>query len=265
MLSENGELILKNKQIANIFNDHFGSIVENLGLDHWDDHSLSRTKSFDRIENITKRYKSHPSIRNIKANFNCVCIFSFQPVCMDDGKTFIQDLENNKSVADEILIQILKESEFTFETLSNYIKKSIETDYFPDSLKEANITPIFKKNDPLDKSNYRPVSILPLISKVSERPIYNQLSEYTESFLNHISCGSRKAHSTQHALVKLLQSWQKALDNGGFVATILVDLSKAYYDCTPHELLIANFPPIPGIRSGEQEIFKSLRFFIFLY
>ena len=66
----------------------------------------------------------------------------------------------------EIPIQILKESEFTFEILTNCINRSIETDCFPDSLKEANITPIFKKDDPLDKSNYRPVSILPLISKV---------------------------------------------------------------------------------------------------
>ena len=44
MLSENGELILKNKEITNTFNDNFGSIVDNLGLDHWDDHSLSPTK-----------------------------------------------------------------------------------------------------------------------------------------------------------------------------------------------------------------------------
>ena len=55
MLSENGELILKNKETANIFNDHFGSIVENLGLDHWDDHFLSLAKSSDSIENIIKR------------------------------------------------------------------------------------------------------------------------------------------------------------------------------------------------------------------
>ena len=157
---------------------------------------------------------------------------------MDDVKTVIKDLKNNKSVGGEIPIQILKENEFTFETLTNCINKSIETGYFPDSLKEANITPIFKKDDLLDKSNYRPVSILPLISKVFERLIYNQLSEYTESFLNHILCGFRKAHSTQHALFKLLQSWQKELDNGGFVGTILMDLSKAY-DCIPHELLIA--------------------------
>ena len=238
MLSENGELILKNKEIANTFNDHFGSIVDNLGLDHWDDHSLSPTKGDDRIDNIIKRYKNHPSIKNIKAKFNSVHIFSFHPVSVDDVKTVIRDLKNNKSAGGEIPIQILKESEFTFRILTNCINKSIETGCFSDSLKAANITPIFKKDHPLDNADYRPVSILPLISKVYERLIYNQWSEYSESFLSHILCGFRKAHSTQHALFKLLQSWQKELDNRGFVGTILVDLSKAY-DCIPHELLIA--------------------------
>ena len=146
-------------------------------------------------------------------------------------------MKNSKSVGGEIPIQMLKESEFTFEILTNCINKSIETGCFPDSLKEANITPIFKKDDPLDKSNYRPVSVLPLISKVYKRLIYHQLIEY-ESFLSHILCGFRKDHSTQHALFKLLQSCPKELDNEGFVGTILIDLSKAY-DCIPHGLLIA--------------------------
>ena len=83
-----------------------------------------------------------------------------------------------------------------------------------------------------------PVSILPLLSKVYEKVIYNQLPDYSESFLNNIVCGFGKAHSTQHVLFKLLQSWQQVLDNGGFIGTILMDLSKAY-DCIPHNLLIA--------------------------
>ena len=196
MLSENGELIFKNKEITNTFNDHFGSIVDNLGLDHLDDHSLSRTKGDDRIDNIIKLYKNHPSIKNIKAKFNRFRIFSFQSVSVDDVKTVIRDLKNNKCACGEIPIQILKEREFTFGILTNCINKSIETVCFPDSFKVANITSIFKKDDPLDKANYRPVSILPLISKVYERLIYNQFPEYSESFLSHILCGFRKAHST---------------------------------------------------------------------
>ena len=85
MLSENGELILKNKKIANTFHDHFGSIVDKLSLDQWDDHSLSPTMGSDRIDNI-KQYKNHPSIKNIKAKFNSFCNFSFQLVFMEEVK-----------------------------------------------------------------------------------------------------------------------------------------------------------------------------------
>ena len=59
-----------------------------------------------------------------------------------------------------------------------------------------------------------------------------------ENFLNQLLCGFRKAHSTQHALFRLIQSWQKELDESGFVGTILMDLSKAY-DCLPHDLMVA--------------------------
>ena len=81
---------------------------------------------------------------------------------------------------------------------------------------------------------------MPLLLKVFERLFYDQLSEYLERYLNTLLCGFRKAHSTQHALFKLLQAWKEELDKSGFVGTILMDLSKAYA-CLPHDLLIAKF------------------------
>ena len=59
-------------------------------------------------------------------------------------------------------------------------------------------------------------------------------------FLNRLLCGFRKAHSTQHALFKLLHSWQKGVNNSAFIGTILIDLSKAH-DCLPHDLITAKF------------------------
>ena len=67
----------------------------------------------------------------------------------------------------------------------------------------------------------KPVSILPLLSKVYERIIYNQLSQHSEQFLNSILCGFNKCHNTQHPLFKLLPSSQWEFDSGGFVGTIL--------------------------------------------
>ena len=107
-------------------------------------------------------------------------------------------------------------------------------------MKIANITPVHKKGKPTDKENYRPVSVLPLLSKVFERLLYDQLSDYLEKYLNTLLCGFRKAHPTQHALFKLLQAWQEESDNSGFVGTILMDLSEAC-DCLPHDLLVAKF------------------------
>ena len=103
-------------------------------------------------------------------------------------------------------------------------------------MERTNTTLVHKKSDPLDKENYRPVSILPLLSKVYERAIFNQLSVYMQNVLNKILCGFRKAHNTH----KLLQEWQRELDESGNAGTILIDLSKAY-DCIPHDLLMANF------------------------
>ena len=122
--------------------------------------------------------------------------------------------------------------------MTQCINKSFTSGEFPDCLKQANVSPIFKKDDPLDKENYRPVSILPLLSKVYEKLLYNRLSNYVEKIFNVILCGFRKAHSMQHALFKLWQSWQKELDEKSMVATVLMDLSEAY-DCIPLDLLIA--------------------------
>ena len=84
-----------------------------------------------------------------------------------------------------------------FDILKNCINQSIETYNFSDRLKTANITPLFKKDDPLDKLNYIPVSILPLLSKVYEKLTYNQLYEFAENILNSIICvfGNRIVHN----------------------------------------------------------------------
>ena len=98
---------------------------------------------------------------------------------------------------------------------------------------------VFKKLHPTDKTNIRPVSLLPLLSNVFKKIMNDQLHEYAETILNKLLCGFRKAHSTQHGLFRLLQKWQKELDSSGIVGTILMDLLSKAYDCLPHDLVIA--------------------------
>ena len=71
-----------------------------------------------------------------------------------------------------------------------------------------------KKLDPSNKTSYRPVSVLPLLSKVLEKIICDQLYEYLEDFLSELLYGFQKAHSTQHALFRLIQKWQSEFDSG---------------------------------------------------
>ena len=96
---------------------------------------------------------------------------------LEDVRLIIKNLKKNKAAGGDISLKLLKGCDFTYEKLTNCINNSRSEALFPDSLKRANIIPVHTKNDPLDKENYRPVSILLLLSKVYERAIFNQLSE----------------------------------------------------------------------------------------
>ena len=107
-------------------------------------------------------------------------------------------------------------------------------------MKLANVTPVHKKGNRSEKDNYRPVSILPNLSKVFERCIYNQIAQFFDKILSKHQCGFRKGHSAQHALIVFLEKWKERIDQGHVFGSLLIDLSKVF-DCLPHNLLIAKF------------------------
>ena len=96
---------------------------------------------------------------------------------------------------------------------------------------------MFQKKDRHDKSNYRPVSILPLLSKPFERILYEQIDSHTKDILPKYQGGFRKRFSCQHSLLAMFEKWKKVLGNGGSCRA-LVDLSKAF-DFMVHDLLLA--------------------------
>ena len=212
----------ENNKIAKTFNSFFETVTDSLNLFSWS----SKVKVCDdKVQGIILNFSNHPSILKIKEKFQLNKRFSFQHVSEATVRKVVKNLPSGKVSAGEIPIKILKESTFCFPELTNCINEYLTNNKF-------------KKLDPSDKANYRPVSVLPLVSKVFEKIMYDQLYEYIEHFLNQLLCGFCKAHSTQHALFRLSQKWQKELDSGRFIGTILMDLSKAY-DCLPHDLLIA--------------------------
>ena len=106
----------------------------------------------------------------------------------------------------------------------------ITTGIFPDSLKIAKIIPIYKKGEPIDLSNYRPISLLPTISKIFERIIHIQLQEYLNrsNLLAVQQYGFRPNHSTEYAAVKLVDYISNKMDDYKIPGTIFIDLSKAF-------------------------------------
>ena len=95
-----------------------------------------------------------------------------------------------------------------------------------------------KKPDKSDKTNYRPVSIPPNISKIYEKIIYNQLYEYFHDKLFPSQCGFRKGYSSQHSLLVMTEKFKESINKGNAFGALLTDLSKAI-DCIDHTLLIA--------------------------
>ena len=105
-------------------------------------------------------------------------------------------------------------------------------------MKKANITPLYKKKDKLNKDNYRSVNLLIALSKIMEKIISLQIYEFMKPLLHKYLSGFRKGYGCQDVLIRMTEDWRQALDKSQIVGTIAIDLSKAF-DCMPHGLLIA--------------------------
>ena len=119
-----------------------------------------------------------------------------------------------------------------------HLNYCIDTGEFPQKFKNADIIRVHKKNEKSDKTNYRLVSILPNLSKIYEKLIYDQLYDYFDKILLPSQCVFRKGYSSQNCLLAMLENFKKSADDGNEFGALLTDLSKAF-DCIDHKLLIA--------------------------
>ena len=219
----------------NIF---FSRSVENLEIDR-DLCVNNAAKLDDPIDNIMQTFKDHPSIVSISQKGFTPNSFSFKNVLEENVYEVINDLDSSKAYQiNNIPSKFLKENaDICTIVLCKDIKRNIDKGCFPVNLKNADITPIFKKFDRLLKINYRPVSILATLSKIYEKIFYPQIYEYFDRIFSKYLCGFRKGHSTQHCLLFMLEKLKEALDKGLTTGILLTDLTKAF-DCISHELLI---------------------------
>ena len=148
-------------------------------------------------------------------------------------------METSKAYQDiDIPTKIIKENADIFaDILLASFKDSVKKSNFPSSLKKVNTMPVFKKGDRNSKDNYRPVSILPNMSKIFQRCIFRQLYSFMLEFLSKYHCVFRKGYSTQHCLLVMLEKWKSPVDKGKSFDVLVTDLSKAF-GCLSHELLL---------------------------
>ena len=227
--------------VANSLNNFFQNTVNSLELNE-NKFLLTDTEDLDDPVDIAiKKFETHPSILNIKENIES-SMFSFNEVDLSDIEMELKNLNSKKaSTFKNITSKQLKQTAdiCSCESLLNiWNDEIVKNNRFPSKLKYADITPIFKKGDASLEKNYRPVSVLPVASKVFERIMHKQISNHIETHLSPFMCGYRKGFSTQYALIALIEKWKVSLDNKGFAGAILMDLSKAF-DTINHELLIA--------------------------
>ena len=131
--------------------------------------------------------------------------------------------------------------------LLNFVFK---TGKFPDILKTAKVIPAFKKGDPLNCNNYRPISLLSNIGKLIEKLIYKRVYIFLEqnNCLYTHQFGFRIKHSTNHALIQITDKIRNALDENKYISGVFLDFQKAF-DIVNHKILFSklNYYGIRGI------------------
>ena len=231
----NDEVISNPHEIANHFNDFFTNIGRNL--------ASKITSNDDPIK-----------LMEVDSPFSMFV----KRVDETELGDILSNLKNSAAGSDGIkpsLIKLVKTE--IMEPLLFLVNISLKQGVFPDLLKKAVVIPVHKKCCKQTISNYRPVSILPAFSKIFERIMCHRLVEYLEAFklLYANQFGFRRRHSTDLAIVTVVDSVLKSLEEKNVVLGIFMDLAKAF-DTINHSILLRKLQNY-GIRGTAHEWFKS--------
>ena len=127
-----------------------------------------------------KKYEKHPSVIRIKDKHTVINPFLFQYISRQDMRKEIKNMNASKAIPKDTLpVKIVQNnSDIMTDILCNNFNNSIYSSEFPNNLKLADVSPIYKDGERVIKTNYRPKSILPAISKLYEKPLFRQIYEY---------------------------------------------------------------------------------------
>lgn len=240
-LQSEHNIITDKTEICEYFNEFFSSIGEQLAK---------------AIPNIP--FPNY-HVKSMDANIISSELFVLSPTSTEEVSEIIETLNcNTASGIDEITTKILKcIKTLILPDLTSCINKCLELGIFPENLKLAKVTPIFKSGNKSNPSNYRPISVLPVISKVFERILYTRLEVYLNSinFLSAKQYGFRKKSNTLSAAIDLTTKLKINIDQKNIAVGVFVDLKKAF-DTVCHKILMEKLNNI-GITGPAYHMFKS--------
>ena len=223
MLEENNQHIRDTSQIAEIFNNYFSKVAKNLSNNNINDYDPGI------LSNLVN-----------KLNLNTKLIFS--EMTTQQTLKLIQAISANKATGiDGLSARLVKiAAPAIAPSLTKLMNICITTGVFPSAWKVARITPLHKSGDKLNKTNYRPISVLPILSKVLERHIYNSIYSFLKdnNVLYQFQSGFRHYHSTETALINIHDRLINNLDNNCINGIIFADFKKVF-TLADHKVLIS--------------------------
>ena len=231
----NNRMITNPTDIANKFNHFFINIGKTLS---------------DRIDNTNTNFRAYLTNRSDVQ-------FTISPITQSELLDVIKQMNDSSPGDDNISMKIIKEvAPAISRVLLHLCQSSFSTGIFPDELKIAKVTPIYKTGDKRLLNNHRPISVLPALSKIIEKLMYNRLYDFVNrSILTNAQYGFRRGRSTELALTSFTKDILEAFDRRHYSLSIFLDLSKAF-DTVDHNILLTKLHHY-GIRGIEYSWFKS--------
>ena len=225
------------EQIADSFNEYFSQIGHNLAKN---------------IPPTQKKFLDFIDQPNPNSLF-------FVPVHRNEIIDIVHNLKNKKSTGHDGIDNILLKNviDFIVDPLVHIFNLSLNCGIVPDCMKISKVIPVYKKGAKDNICNFRPISLLPALSKILERIIYTRLLNFLNknNITSHFQFGFRQKHSTSHAVLTFVEKITKAIDKFYHTVGVFLDLSKAF-DTIDHKILLYKLSNY-GIRGRALEWFRS--------